>query len=100
MNRKEIIELLKAHKKDLEKFGVKSIGVFGSFVRDEGDEESDVDIVVEFERGKGTFRNFGGLIAYLEDLFDRPVDILTPAGIESIRDDEVKKSIKEGIVYV
>ena len=100
MNGKEIIDMLKAHKKDIEKFGVKSIGVFGSFARDEGDEESDVDIVVEFERGKGTFRNFGGLIGYLENLFGRSVDILTPAGIESIRNDEIKRSIKEGIVYV
>ena len=100
MNREEIIDLLKVHKKDLKKFGVKSIGIFGSVARDESDEKSDVDIVVEFEKGKGTFRNFGGLINYLEKLFDRSVDILTPVGIESIRNDEIKKSIKQGVVYV
>ena len=100
MNREEIIDLLKVHKKDLEKFGVKYIGIFGSVSRDESDEKSDVDIVVEFERGMGTFRNFGGLISYLEKLFDRSVDILTPMGIETIRNDEIKKSIKKGVIYV
>ncbi|WP_230972271.1 nucleotidyltransferase family protein [Archaeoglobus neptunius] len=100
MDSKEIIELIRVHKKELEKFGVKKIGIFGSFTRDETSEESDIDIVVEFERGKGTFKNFGGLVEYLENLFGRSVDILTPTGIESIRSDEIKKSIKQGIIYV
>jgi len=40
------------------------------------------------------------LVEYLENLFGRSVDVLTPAGIESIRNDEIKKSIKQGIIYV
>lgn len=100
MDSKEIIELIRMHKRELEKFGVKRIGIFGSFARGEASGESDIDVVVEFERGKGTFKNFGGLVEYLENLFGRSVDILTPAGIESIRNDEIKKSIKQGIIYV
>ncbi len=100
MHREEIIELLKAHKKNLEKFGVKRIGIFGSFARDKGGRSSDIDIVVEFKRGMGTFKNFGGLVVYLENLFGRPVDILTPAGIESIRINKIKEHIKREIIYV
>lgn len=100
MNRKEIVELLNENKKEIQKFGVKRIGLFGSFSRGENREGSDVDIVVEFERGKATFKNFAGLIDYLENLFGRPVDIITPAGIESIRIKEIKEEIKRGIVYV
>jgi len=100
MDSKEIIELIRMHKRELEKFGVKRIGIFGSFARGEASGESDIDVVVEFERGKGTFKNFGGLVEYLENLFGRSVDVLTPAGIESIRNDEIKKSIKQGIIYV
>lgn len=100
MERNDIIELIRRHKKELKKFGVKRIGIFGSFARDEACEGSDVDIVVEFEKGKGTFRNFGGLVEYLENLLGRSVDVLTPMGIESIRSDDIKKSIKQGIVYV
>ncbi len=100
MDREEIIKLLKAHRKDIEKFGVKKIGIFGSVARDEGGESSDIDLVVEFGRGEGTFKNFGGLVEYLEKLLNRSVDILTPIGIESIRIDEIKESIKQEVIYV
>jgi len=100
MDRAEILRLLKEHKYEIKKFGVKRIGLFGSFGRDAGTEDSDVDIVVEFEAGMATFKNFGGLTEYLENLLGREVDILTPAGIESIRIDEVKQSIKREIAYV
>ncbi|MCD6408140.1 nucleotidyltransferase family protein [bacterium] len=100
MKKEEIIELLKAHKKDIEKFGVKRIGIFGSFVRNEDVENSDIDLIVEFKKGAGTFKNFGGLIEYLERLFNRSVDILTPIGVESIRNEEIKENIKREIIYV
>lgn len=100
MDRNEVIEILRSHKKDIERFGVKRIGIFGSFSRDEGGEHSDIDLVVEFEPGKGTFRNFSSLVEYCEDLFGRPVDILTPMGIETIRIEEVRDSIKREVVYV
>jgi predicted nucleotidyltransferase len=100
MKRDEIIRLLKEHEDEIKRFGVKRIGLFGSFSRDEGDENSDVDLIIEFEKGKATFKNFGGLSEYLENLFGRPVDILTPTGIESIRIDEIKESIKRDVMYV
>jgi len=100
MDREELIELLKANKKELEKFGVQKIGIFGSFSREEADKSSDIDIVVEFKKGEGTFRNFGGLIEYLENLFNRPIDILTPTGIETIRIREIKENIKREVIYV
>jgi len=100
MDREDIIELLKKNKNELKKFGVKKMGIFGSLSRDEGREDSDVDIFVEFEKGKATFKNFAGLIDYLENLFGRPIDILTPAGIESIRIKDIKEHIKREIVYV
>jgi len=96
----DIIEMLRKNRDELKKFGVKRIGIFGSFSRDEGKEDSDIDVVVEFEKGKATFKNFAGLVDYLENLFQRPVDILTPTGIETIRINDIKEHIKRGIVYV
>jgi len=55
--------------------------------------------VVEFEKGKATFKNFSGLVEYLEKLFGREVDILTPTGIETIRINEIKEEIKKGVIY-
>ncbi len=100
MKKEEILKLLRSHKKELEKFGVKKIGIFGSFIRGEASSGSDVDVVVEFEKGKATFKNFGGLVEYLENLFGRPVDILTPYGIESIRIEYIKEAIKKEVEYV
>ncbi|MDI6603308.1 MAG: nucleotidyltransferase family protein, partial [Patescibacteria group bacterium] len=50
MTSDEIKQILTEHKEELkEKYGVKEIGIFGSYVRKEQKEESDLDILVEFE---------------------------------------------------
>ncbi len=78
MNRQAILERLNAEAPGLkEKYGVKSLAVFGSMARGDDHEESDVDILVTFE-GPATFRRFMGLKLELQDLFDRRVDLLTP----------------------
>lgn len=100
MRKEEIKKLLRKDMEELKKFGVKTIGIFGSAVRDELREDSDIDIVVEFEKGKATFENFGGLVEFMEKLFNREVDILTQGGIESIRIKSVKERIKKEVEYV
>ncbi|HDQ07820.1 MAG TPA: nucleotidyltransferase [Methanoculleus sp.] len=65
-----------------ESFGVRRIGIFGSVARGEETPASDIDILVEFARGRATFQNFMSLIAYLEDLFGRKVDVVTTGGID------------------
>jgi hypothetical protein len=66
----------------LKRFGVERCGVFGSFVRDTGiHDQSDVDILVVFKPGQKTFDNFMHLSFFLEDIFDRAVDLIT---IESL----------------
>ena len=79
-------------------YGVSKVGLFGSFARGHADENSDVDLVVEFERPIGL--KFVELTEYLERLLGRKVDVLTPAGIAGIRVDTVARSISESIVYV
>jgi predicted nucleotidyltransferase len=70
------IEILKGHEKEIkEKFGVRKIGIFGSFARGEEKETSDVDVLVELE--KPSFDNFMNLAFFLEDLFQRKVDLVT-----------------------
>jgi len=100
INKEEIIQKLRENIDKIRSFGVKRIGIFGSVVRGEQTEESDIDFVVEFERGKGTFKNVAGLIEFLEKLLGREVDILTPDGIESIRIEYIKEQIKKEIEYV
>lgn len=79
-------------------FGVKRIGIFGSYSKGVQKEDSDVDLIVEFERPIGL--KFFELSEYIENLLGKKVDILTPAGIKSIRVKEVAENIKKSIVYV
>jgi len=100
LNRDEVLKLLAENMDRLEEFGVKKIGIFGSFARDEAEMKSDVDVVVEFKRGRGGLRDFIGLVDFLEGLLKREVEILTPAGIETIRIKSVRERIKREVLYV
>jgi predicted nucleotidyltransferase len=74
----EIIRILKEHKEELrDRFKVKEIGVFGSYVRGEQKRKgSDIDILVEFEEPIG-FLEFLGLEEYLSDLLGAKVDLVS-----------------------
>jgi predicted nucleotidyltransferase len=99
LTKKEITEILREERPYLaSEYGVKRIGLFGSYARDVPTETSDVDLVVEFDRPIG-FR-FTEFAEYLEHLLGKKVDILTPAGIQGIRVEQVAERIEESIVYV
>lgn len=95
LTKEEILEKIEGNKERIKGYGIKKIGVFGSYVRGEQKGESDIDILVEFEKGKITFDNFMGLKFFLEDSFNCKVDLV-------IRDDikpRLKPYILEEIVY-
>ena len=72
----EIKSILKTHKDVLAaRFHVKDIGVFGSYARNEETRASDVDILVEFSEPVGW--KFFDLKDYLEEILEKPVDIVT-----------------------
>jgi len=81
-----------------ENYGVKKIALFGSFAKGSHTGASDIDMVVEFK--EPDFDKFMGLSFYLENLFHRKVDILTPEGIRGIRVKKVAEDIKRSLVYV
>jgi predicted nucleotidyltransferase len=97
LTKHEILDALRKQKESLLKYKVRQIGVFGSFVRGEQGERSDIDLIVDFE--EPTIENFMGLSSFLEKLFAKKVDILTPTGVDSIRISHVKEEIKRSIVY-
>ena len=98
LSKEEIIRILENHRDVLSRYKVKRIGLFGSFVRGKQSLKSDIDLFVDFE--EPSFDNFMGLSCFLEKLFGRKVEILTPAGVESIRINHVKEEIQRSIVYV
>ncbi|MGH9785865.1 MAG: nucleotidyltransferase family protein [Terriglobia bacterium] len=81
----------------LQRYQVKRIGLFGSHATGRQRNRSDVDFLVEFEQS--TFDNFMGLHDSLRKLFRRKIDLLTPAGVDSIRIKSVAENIKKNVVY-
>jgi uncharacterized protein len=99
LEKEKIIQLLQENQFYLaDEFGVSKIGLFGSYAKGNATTNSDVDLVIEFEGSIG-FRFFE-LVEYLEHLLGRKVDVLTPAGIQNIRIEQVARNISESIVYV
>ena len=82
MRREKAIEILKADRRELrERFGVKSLRLFGSVARDEASEQSDVDVLVDFEKTPSLF-GFLRLQGYLQDLLGTKVDLVTETGLK------------------
>lgn len=77
MTKQKIIDVLVTHQSELKNFGVKRCGLFGSHMRSEQHENSDIDILVEFEPHQKTFDNFMNLSFYLEELLGKKVDLVT-----------------------
>ena len=80
LSKERIKQMLMDNRQTLQKYGVKRIGLFGSYVRGTATDASDIDFLVELERL--TFRDYMGLVVFLEDLFEKDVDLVTPTSIK------------------
>lgn len=98
LTRHEILATLRRHQSVLKQFKVRRIGLFGSYAEGRQNRKSDLDFLVEFD--EPTFDNFMGLIEYLQKLFSKKVDVLTPEGVKSIRIEEVANNIERNVAYV
>lgn len=71
------------------KYGVQKIGIFGSFAREEAGETSDVDVLVEFREESENFDNYIELKYFLQEVFDRDVDLVTMEALRPQLKDEI-----------
>lgn len=80
----------------LKSLGAKSFGLFGSFARNEANENSDVDMIVEFRDGQKTYDNFIELAELLENLLGRRVELVTESSLSKY----IKPHIQKEVIYV
>lgn len=93
MKRDVVIQTLKRQNSELiNKFGVKTLYLFGSVARDEASPTSDIDLLVEFNRPVGYFGLFA-LQDYLENLFNCPVDLGTSESLKPYIRERVQKEL-------
>lgn len=93
-NRDELILLLNQNKEAILAFGVKRMGVFGSFSRNDVNQNSDVDFVVEFVEGQKSYDNFIGLAYFLEDLLGRKIELVTPQSLSPYIGPRIMKEVE------
>jgi predicted nucleotidyltransferase len=80
LSRQTAIETLLTHQQQIQAFSVKTLFLFGSVARDEAGADSDVDLLVEFEKPVGLF-TFIELKDYLEEILNCSVDLGTPQSL-------------------
>ncbi|NLK46600.1 MAG: nucleotidyltransferase family protein [Treponema sp.] len=77
----EILDFLEYNKTILRSYGVKRIGLFGSYARNEQNKNSDIDMLVDFYADQKNYNNFISLVYFLEDNLQTKVDVLTTDGL-------------------
>jgi hypothetical protein len=93
MTRDEILRKLEENRETIRGFGVRRLGIFGSYARDEHTKASDMDFLVEFD--ESTFDNYFDLKFVLEDLFGSPVDLVFADTIKP----RIRSTILEETIY-
>ena len=82
MKRTYVLNKLSVLKGKLSDYGVSSIGLFGSTVRNENGPDSDIDILVDFSDGKETYDNLMSVCDLLQSTFKRSkLDVVTKKGL-------------------
>jgi predicted nucleotidyltransferase len=90
MNREHVLALLRSHRAELSAMGIRSLSLFGSAARDELRPDSDIDLLVEMDPPL-TLRRYMHAKFYLEDIFQRPVDLVMPDTIKPLARPEIEK---------
>lgn len=96
MTTKELIlSTLKSKESEISKYGIRAIGLFGSYVRDEQSEHSDIDILVDFEPDKENFDNYMAVCDMIEKMFkNQRVEIVTKNGLSPYIGPKILNEVK------
>lgn len=94
LTKEGILRGIEGNPERIRKYGVKRIGVFGSYVRGEQKKKSDIDTLVEFKKGEKTFDNYMGLTIFLEDLFNCKVDLVIAENIKPLLKPYIQKEVE------
>jgi predicted nucleotidyltransferase len=94
-NKEYILSTIKSKESEISKYGIKSIGLFGSYARDEQTENSDIDILIDFEPENENFDNFMAVYDIIEKLFNNQrVEIVTKNGLSPYIGPKILNEVK------
>ncbi len=96
LTKEEILSYLKKYKSEKQReYHIKRLGIFGSYARDEANEKSDIDIVVDFE--KPDLLNQIGIMQELHEAFGTRVDVIS---LWKHMNPKLLKRIQKDVIYV
>jgi hypothetical protein len=80
--KENILKVLKANKLRLSKLGIRNVGLFGSYLRNEQSNESDIDLLIDFEPEKENFDNYMAVYDLFEKIFkNEKIEVVTKNGL-------------------
>ena len=92
--KENIISTLKSHKPQLSKLGVQNIGLFGSYLRNEQSDKSDIDLLIDFEPEKENFDNYMAVYDIFENAFkNEKIEIVTKNGLSPYIGPKILKDV-------
>jgi predicted nucleotidyltransferase len=95
IDKEYIIKKLRSKRNEIASYGIRVIGLFGSYVRNEQTESSDIDILIDFEPEKENFDNFLAVCEILERLFSKmKVEVVTKNGLSPYIGPKILKEVQ------
>jgi predicted nucleotidyltransferase len=95
--KENILKAIKINKSKLSGFGISNIGLFGSYLRNEQTNFSDIDILIDFEPEKENYDNLMAVYDIIEQLFENEkVEIVTKNGLSQY----IGPNILKEVLYV
>lgn len=92
-----ILEILKAYKLEFSNLGISNLGLFGSYLRNEQIDKSDIDILIDFEPNKENFDNYMAAYDLLNSIFkNEKIEVVTKNGLSPY----IGPKILKEVVYV
>ena len=82
--KENILSLLRLHKHEFSKLGIRNVGLFGSYLRNEQSLKSDIDLLIDFEPEKENFDNYMAVYDIFENLFkNEKIEVVTKNGLSN-----------------
>lgn len=94
LSKELILSQLKSKHDEISRFGIRTIGLFGSYARDEQSSDSDIDILIDFVPQKESFDNLMAVYDLVESLFcNQKIEIVTKNGLSPYIGPQILKEV-------
>lgn len=92
--KENILNTLRSHKQEFSDLGIKNIGLFGSYLRNEQSTNSDIDLLIDFEPEKENFDNYMAVYDMFENIFkNEKIEVVTKNGLSNYIGPKILKEV-------